>query len=65
MNKHSKPRDPVHVPGVKKGEEYAVKNGHEPGRGCHGQYRSARDSTGINPDQRAPIHPAMPSIPPA
>ena len=65
MRRHEKPPDPVHVPGMKKGEEHVLEHGHEPGRGNRGQYRSARDSTSINPSQRSPIHPAMPSIPPA
>lgn len=65
MEKYNKPPDPVHVPGIAKGEEHVIEHGHEPGRGCHGQYRSSRDSTSINPSARAPIHPAMPSIPPA
>jgi hypothetical protein len=49
---------------MEKGEEYALQHGKEAGRGGR-QYRSARDSTGINADQRRPIHPAMPDIPPA
>jgi hypothetical protein len=49
-----------------KGEELALKK-KEPGRSAdsRGGYRSARDSTGINPAQRAPIVPGMPNIPPA
>ena len=27
--------------------------------------RKAHDASGINPDQRAPIHPKMPHMPPA
>lgn len=65
MKRQSEPPEPVHVPGIHKGEEYALEHGHEQGRGCAGQYRSARDSTSINPEKHAPIHPAMPSIPPA
>lgn len=65
MEKNSKPPDPVHVPGIAKGEEHVIIHGHEHGRGGRGSYRTARDSTSINPDARAPIHPAMPSIPPA
>jgi len=39
----------------------------EPGRrqGNNRNYRSARDSTGINAAARGPISPDMPSIPPA
>jgi hypothetical protein len=65
MNKKYKPPEPNHVSGVHKGEEYALEKGREHGRGCAGQYRSARDSTSINPEKHGPIHPAMPSIPPA
>lgn len=65
MKKHYQPPEPVHVPGIHKGEEHVLEKGHEHGRGCAGHYRSARDSTSINPDKHAPIHPAMPSIPPA
>lgn len=64
MQNHRKPPDPVHVGGMHKGEEHALKKGHEPGRGGK-QYRIARDSTGINPENRKPILPAMPNIPPA
>lgn len=65
MKRNSSPPNPVHVSGIHRGEEYALEQGREPGRGCPGQYRSARDSTGINARKHAPIHPAMPSIPPA
>jgi hypothetical protein len=56
---------PVHVPGTSKGEEMGFRK--EPGRGGENNknYRGARDSTGINPKHRRPIHPSMPSIPPA
>jgi hypothetical protein len=63
MKNHTKPPEPVHVPGMLKGEELALEH-HEPGRGGV-QYRVARDSTGINPEHHKPIHPAMPNIPPA
>lgn len=56
---------PVHVPGTPKGEEQALSS-HEPGRDpARKYYRSARDSTGINPDRREPIVPGMANIPPA
>jgi hypothetical protein len=42
-----------------------LNKGKEPGRGQGKQYRSSRDSTGINPQNRQPISPAMPNIPPA
>ncbi len=41
----SHPLDPVHISGTAKGEESALKNGKEPGRGQGKQYRSARDPT--------------------
>jgi len=59
-----KPPEPVHVAGMHKGEELALK-GREPGRGGKGQYRSSRDSTSINADHHGPIDLAMPNIPPA
>ncbi len=65
MEKFIKPPDPVHVPGVHKGEEYVIEKGREPGRGGNRQYRTARDSTSVNPDRQGPILPGMPSIPPA
>lgn len=59
------PPQPVHVKGIDKGEEYALKKGKEPGRGEAGQpYRTARDSTAIDPGARNPIHPDSPNIPP-
>lgn len=60
-----KPPSPVHVTGIIKGEETALRKGKEPGRNGGLPYRSARDSTGINPRQRGPIVPGMPHIPPA
>jgi hypothetical protein len=65
MKKHLAPPEPVHVAGIQKGEEHVLHKGREHGRGCPGHYRSARDSTSINPESHGPIHPAMPSIPPA
>jgi hypothetical protein len=65
MKKRFSPPEPVHVAGMHKGEEHVLNKGHEHGRGCAGNYRSARDSTSINPEAHGPIHPAMPSIPPA
>ena len=61
----NEPPKPVHVPGMHRGEEKALHN-REAGRATgRKNYRSSRDSTGINPDKHAPIHPDMPSIPPA
>jgi hypothetical protein len=55
------------VPGTARGEELALRLGKEPGRKQDNgrNYRSARGSTGINAHRRGPIHPDMPSIPPA
>lgn len=64
MHNDRKPPEPVHVQGMHKGEELALEKGREPGRGGK-QYRIARDSTGINPEQHKPILPVMPNIPPA
>ena len=61
----NEPAIPDHVSGTPKGEEQAL-NEHEPGRDPDRKnYRSARDSTGINADKRQPILPVMPNIPPA
>ena len=65
MKKRYAPPEPVHVSGIHKGEEYVLNEGPEDGRGCRGQYRTARDSTSINPKTHGPIHPAMPNIPPS
>jgi hypothetical protein len=64
MRIHRKPPEPVHVPGTVRGEELSIKEGKEPGRRSGRKYyRSARDSTGINADDREPILPSMPDIP--
>jgi hypothetical protein len=66
MRKHvTKPPNPDHVAGMHKGEELVLEKGHEAGRNRGKYYRSARDSTSVNPELHGPIHPAMPSIPPA
>lgn len=63
---NSDPPKPVHVKGTGKGEEAVKDKGREPGRGQGGRnYRTARDSTSINPEDRDPILPSMPNIPPA
>ena len=55
-----------HTPGTKKGEEMAKKKGREPGRDDPmTAFRTARDSTSINPDDMSPIDPRMPFLPPA
>lgn len=66
MSKHTeKPPEPIHIPGTSKGEEMTFLKGKEPGRGTGKDYRSSRDSTGVNPEGRRPIHPDMPHMPPA
>ncbi len=65
MKRFKEPPKPTHVPGIHRGEEYALEEGRDHGRGNRFQYRTARDSTSINPQTHEAIHPAMPSIPPA
>ena len=59
------PRDIIaHTPGTNKAEEWVGRKGqHEPGR--ENQFRTARDSTGIRDQDRDPIDPRMPHMPPA
>jgi hypothetical protein len=59
------PDTPSHTPGVPKGEERVIKEGREPGRGDRRAHRTARDSTSINAQDREPIDPRMPQLPPA
>lgn len=61
------PPQPNHVKGNPEGNTLAREKGKEPGRGEKGRksYRTARDSTSIDPDARDPIHPDSPAIPPA
>ncbi len=56
---------PSHTPGTNKGEERVLRSGREPGRDSDEADRTARDSTGINPEHHGPIDPRMPHIPPA
>ena len=63
--KFSKQVEPIHVPGNVKGEEMTLRKGKEPGRGESRSYRSSRDATSINPENKRPILPTMPSLPPA
>jgi len=60
------PPVPDHVPGTRKGEEIVLRRGPEPGRRVPGSryYRTARDSTSIDPQHREPIDPRMPDMPP-
>ena len=55
----------AHTAGTAKGEEWIQKRGREPGRTDPDTGRTARDSTGINAEDRDPIDPRMPNIPPA
>ncbi|MBS1795555.1 MAG: hypothetical protein JSS81_16995 [Acidobacteria bacterium] len=62
-----------HQTGTLKGEEQSQNQGGEAGREETGEsgagrptgVRTARDSTSINPDDREPIDPKMPHMPPA
>jgi hypothetical protein len=56
---------PSHTPGTPKGEERVRRAGREPGRENREPHRTARDSTSINAESRAPIDPRMPQMPPA
>ena len=55
----------AHTPGTAKGEEWLQKRGREHGRHDSAPHRTARDSTSIQPEDRGPIDPRMPHIPPA
>jgi hypothetical protein len=60
------PPSPTHITGTNKGEELVRQHGREPGRHDRSRnYRTARDSTGLNAAARRPIDPRMPEIPPA
>jgi hypothetical protein len=66
MFQKKQPPKPVHITGTNKGEELVMQHGREPGRSDDEKYyRTARDSTGLNPSQHEPIDPRMPQIPPA
>ena len=56
---------PAHSPGTNKGEEWVQKRGRESGRHDQCPHRTARDSTSVNAEDRGPIDPRMPHIPPA
>ena len=64
MIPRTKHPEPTHVPGTTKGEELALKK-REPGRGGLKYYQTSRDATGINAEERTPILPSMPNLPPA
>ena len=74
MADHDTSRDaPTHHPGARKGEEIIQDEGKEAGRHDKEQSgkdrpaggRTARDSTSINPDDRNPIDPNSPNLPPS
>lgn len=62
-----------HTSGTRKGEEIAGGVGKEPGRYDKGETgadrptggSTARNSTGVNPEDEEPIHPDSPNLPPA
>jgi hypothetical protein len=62
---------PTHTPGTRKGEEITEDEGKEPGRYEKGETgagrpsggSTARDSTGINPEDNEPIDPESPNYP--
>jgi hypothetical protein len=64
---------PAHDPGTRKGEEMTDSEGEESGRHETGESgagrptgeRTSRDSTGINSEDRRPIDPDSPNMPPA
>ncbi len=55
----------AHTPGTPRGEERVRREGREPGREGGQHVRTARDATSICPDDRDPIDPRMPHMPPA
>lgn len=55
------PDKPSHTPGTHRGEKWGSTH-KEPGR--RGPTRTWRDATSINADQRQPIDPRMPQMPP-
>ena len=74
MAEHDTSHDaPAHDAGTGKGEEKSSWEGKEPGRhdldDTHADRpaggSTARDSTSINPDDRNPIDPDSPNLPPA
>jgi len=63
---------PAHDPGTRKGEEITKEEGPEAGREDTGTTdagratgtSTARHSTGVSPDDKGPIDPASPTLPP-
>ncbi len=72
-NPESSGAAPTHEPGTRKGEEIREDEGQEAGRQDTGEThanrpsgtKTARDSTGINPEDVEPADPDMPNMPPA
>jgi len=58
------PNAPMHTPGASRDEAKSEREGKEPRRD-EDSGRMAEDSTGINPDDREPVDPGMPEMPPA
>ncbi len=74
MDDHdAKAEMPAHTPGTTKGEDVKSRDGKEPGREDTGTTHAdrpagtstARDSTGINPEEVSPVDPNSPNMPPA
>jgi len=64
VEQDTSPDATAHTPGTAKGEEQIENQGKEPGRDEE-SHRTARDSTSINFEDREPIDPRMPQMPPA
>ncbi len=64
-NDEVRPDISAHTKGTPKGEERVRRHGREPGRHDKDPARTARDSTGVNPNGVEPIDPRMPHMPPA
>jgi hypothetical protein len=60
----TKPDAPSHTPGTPRGEDLVKKHGGE-AVGYQGNTRMGRDATGVNVDDRKPVDPRMPNLPPA
>jgi hypothetical protein len=58
VKQDARPDTPAHAVGVRKGDSRAAPLSQR-------ITRTAKDATGINLDQRGPIHPKMPQLPPA
>jgi hypothetical protein len=57
-SKDARPDTSAHTTGIRKGQSRAEPLVQRP-------TREAKDATGVNLDQRGPIHPKMPHLPPA